>query len=207
MTSAPDPSRRKFSGNKLHITCFFAARCSSAGVQGFGGGALSLNIPGWVAAVIKQAVLLLGCLALHFALCPGSARGHVPLAHSRIFGSGGLAALAHHPPFPLPRLPRTPPDACFGVQTSVVLGAAGLCCLPESPSPNKKNRCQPYWELPSEPQDLLMFVATQGLHRLSEGRRVEVCRLHLQKLCRKGRFCNHLHVVHPPSSANCTKVD
>ena len=40
------------------------------------------NIPGWVVAVIKQAVLLLGCLALHFALCPGSARGLVLLAHS-----------------------------------------------------------------------------------------------------------------------------
>lgn len=123
---------------------FWLPLCGSAGVQGIGDGASFLNIPGWVAAVIKQAVLLLGCLALHFALCPGSARGHVPLAHSRIFGSGGLAALAHHPPFPLPRNHQTShhhthhTNAFFGVQTSVVLRAVVQFCLPESPSPKSQ---------------------------------------------------------------------
>ena len=56
------------------------------------------NIPGWVATVITQAVLLFGCCTLHFVRRPSSAGPQWGLAHSIIFGSGGEMRLRVDPP-------------------------------------------------------------------------------------------------------------
>ena len=56
------------------------------------------NIPGWVATVITQAVLLSGCCDLHFSQRPGSAGPQWGSAHSLIFGSGGEMRLRVDPP-------------------------------------------------------------------------------------------------------------
>ena len=60
-----------------------------------------VNIPGWAATVIKQAVLLLGCCDLHFLQRLGSTRSFLGRVHSRIFGSGGKMRLRVDPPFSL----------------------------------------------------------------------------------------------------------
>ena len=57
-----------------------------------------VNIPGWVATVIKQAVLLFGCCHLHFWWRPSSAGPQWGSAHSKIFGSGGKMRLRVDPP-------------------------------------------------------------------------------------------------------------
>ena len=59
----------------------------------------TVNIPGWAATVIKQAVLLLGCCDLHFLQRLGSTRSFLGRVHSRIFGSGGKMRLRVDPPF------------------------------------------------------------------------------------------------------------
>ena len=56
------------------------------------------NIPGWVATVITQAVLLFGCCTLHFVRRPSSADPQWGSAHSIIFGSGGEMRLRVDPP-------------------------------------------------------------------------------------------------------------
>ena len=61
-------------------------------------GAAAGNIPGWVATVITQAVLLFGCCDLHFSWRLSSAGPQWGSAHSRIFGSGGEMRLRVDPP-------------------------------------------------------------------------------------------------------------
>ena len=60
-----------------------------------------VNIPGWAATVIKQAVLLLGCCDLHFLQRLGSTRSFLGRVHSRMFGSGGKMRLRVDSPFSL----------------------------------------------------------------------------------------------------------
>ena len=59
----------------------------------------TVNIPGWAATVIKQAVLLLGCCDLHFLQRLGSTRSFLGRVPSRLFGSGGKMRLRVDPPF------------------------------------------------------------------------------------------------------------